>query len=301
MRARCSAGMPLPVSDTSATASSPSSARRNRQPAAARHRVARVQEQVQEHLLQLELEADRPCTGAGRQLAADLDAALLELVLEQRQHVADHLVEVDDGALGCSAAFGRDRLSRPLTMRAARNVCFSIFSSSGVRGSAGIGLLEQHLRVARDAGQRRVDLVRDAGGEQAERRHLLRDAQLLFQLRALGDVLEDDDACRRSAPPAIALQRHRRDVDEQRLACRRGRAPCSGTRNAVVPVGMIAALRAQHARRRRASNSRSTGWPSAVGARQAVEALERLVPADHAVVQARSPAAHRRATRGCSR
>ena len=40
------------------------------------------------------------CTGAGVQLAADLDAALLELVLEQRQHVANHLVEIDDGALG---------------------------------------------------------------------------------------------------------------------------------------------------------------------------------------------------------
>ena len=47
----------------------------------------------------------------------------------------------------------------------------------------GIGALQQHLREARDAGQRRVHLVRDAGGEQADRRHLLGDLQLLLELR----------------------------------------------------------------------------------------------------------------------
>ena len=46
-----------------------------------------------------------------------------------------------------------------------------------------VGALEQHLREARDAGQRRVDLVRDAGGQQADRRHLLGDLQLLLELR----------------------------------------------------------------------------------------------------------------------
>ena len=71
-----------------------------------------------------------------------------------------------------------------MTIFAARNVCRSIFSSSCVVGSSGIGALEQHLREARDAGQRRVDLVRDAGGEQADGGHLLGDLQLLFEIRA---------------------------------------------------------------------------------------------------------------------
>ena len=68
----------------------------------------------------------------------------------------------------------------------------------------GIGAFEQHLREARDAGQRRVHLVRDAGRKQADRRHLLRDLQLLFELHAARHVLDDDDradgrdaACRR--------------------------------------------------------------------------------------------------------
>src|SRR6185436_6035336 len=57
-------------------------ARRNRQPAAARHRIARVEEQVQEHLLELELVADH-VDGRGVQLAPDLDAALFKLMFEQ--------------------------------------------------------------------------------------------------------------------------------------------------------------------------------------------------------------------------
>ena len=94
---------------------------------------------------------------------------------------------------------GRARLSRLLTIFAARNVCRSIFSSSCVRGSSGLGSLEQHLREARDAGERRVDLVRDAGREQADRGHLLRQPQLLFEVGAVGDVLD----ARGSSRPAI--------------------------------------------------------------------------------------------------
>ena len=132
----------------------------------------------------------------------------------------------------------RERFSSPLTMRAARNVCFSIFSSSGVRGSAGSALFEQHLRVAGDAGQRRVDFVRDAGGEQAERRHLLGDAQLLFELRPLGDVLEDHDrAGRPRAPALIACSGTVVMLTSRSLVCRCDAASVSGTRNADAPCG----------------------------------------------------------------
>ena len=98
MRDSCSAGMPEPVSATSTTAPSSSIARDDRQPAALRHRVARVEEQVQEHLLQLVLDAlhDRR---RRRELLAHLDAAGLELVLEQRQHVVDDGVDVARAAV----------------------------------------------------------------------------------------------------------------------------------------------------------------------------------------------------------
>ena len=107
----------------------------------------------------------------------------------------------------------RDRLSRPLTIFAARNVCRSIFSSSCVCGSSGSAPLEQHLREARDAGERRVHLVRHAGRQQADRRHLLGDLQLLLELHALGHVLDDDDRSRRRRAPrpvAPAAARRRR-------------------------------------------------------------------------------------------
>ena len=166
------------------------------QPAAARHRVARVQQQVEEDLLQLEL-VSRATTRAGGQLAPDLDVALLELVLEQRQHVADDGVDVDRCALR-RRGVGPRQVEQAVDDRAARNVCFSIFSRIRVSDRPDRRLLEQHLRVARDAGERRVHFVRDAGREQAERRHLLGNAQLLLEVRALGDVLDDDDVARRS-------------------------------------------------------------------------------------------------------
>ena len=72
-----------------------------------------------------------------RQLAAHLDPADLELVLEQREHVGDDRVEIDRRCARSTGVPGRDRFSRPLTIFAARNVCRSIFSSRAVCGSAG--------------------------------------------------------------------------------------------------------------------------------------------------------------------
>ena len=94
MRARCSAGNAgTGVRDFS---DDPIvfDAGRHEQPAAARHRVAGVQKQVQEHLLKLVLDADDRDRRFG-ELAPDLDAADLELMLEQREHVGDDGVQID--------------------------------------------------------------------------------------------------------------------------------------------------------------------------------------------------------------
>ena len=66
---------------------------RDRQPATPRHRVARVEEQVQEHLLQLMLDAE-DLHGRGGQLSSDLDLCRRELMLEEREHVGDHRIEI---------------------------------------------------------------------------------------------------------------------------------------------------------------------------------------------------------------
>ncbi len=82
--------------------------------------------------------------------------------------VVEQLVEVD--AVN-SAPEVREKLSRPLTISEARKVCCVIFSSTGESGwpsAVGADLLGEHLGVAGDDGEGRIDLVRDAGGEQAD-------------------------------------------------------------------------------------------------------------------------------------
>jgi hypothetical protein len=76
----------------------------------------------------------------------------------------------------------REKLSRPLTISEARKVCCVIFSSRA-RAFVAAHLLGEHLRVAGDDGQRRVDLVRDAGGEQADGGELVGLGELRFELR----------------------------------------------------------------------------------------------------------------------
>ena len=54
-------------------------------------------------------------------------------------------------------------------------------------------LLGQHLNVAGNHCQRRIDLVRHAGCQQAQGGELLRLQELALQVRALGDVVEQDE------------------------------------------------------------------------------------------------------------
>ena len=77
----------------------------------------------------------------------------------------------------------------------------------------GLGALHQHLHEARDAGERRVHFVRHAGGQQADGGHLLGDLELLFELHARGNVLDDHDRSRDRV--GHVPERRRRDVHEQ--------------------------------------------------------------------------------------
>ena len=257
-------------------------ARGDRQPAAARHGVPRVQEQVEEHLLELELVADHGDAALG-QLAPNLDAALLELMLEQRQHVADDRVDVDHGAFGGVRGVRAGQVQQPVDdAGGAEGLLFDLLEHRGARVRR-VRPFEQHLGVAGDAGQRRVDLVGDTRGQQAERRHLLGDAQLLFELGAFGDVLDDHDGAGGRRAGADRLQRNGRDVDEPvgvAGAMPRGERHPERRR----PLRVIAALRAEHADHGRVEQP-IDGLPHRLGAGGAVQLLERLVPPDDPVVQ----------------
>ena len=83
------------------------------------------------------------------------------------------------------------------------------FSTSPAGAPSACRLLQQVVAVDRDAGQRVVELVHDAGRELAERRELLGVDDLLFELAQLGHVAVDVDH-----PFDVAVgAEHRRGVD----------------------------------------------------------------------------------------
>ena len=88
----------------------------------------------------------------------------------------------------------REKLSRPLAISAARKLCWVILSSTRAEARVAAHLLGEHLRVGGDDGERRVDFVRDAGGEQADGAELVCLGELGLEGDALGDVVDEDDA-----------------------------------------------------------------------------------------------------------
>ena len=53
-------------------------------------------------------------------------------------------------------------------------------------------LFRQHLRIGRNNGKGRIDFMRDACGQQANRRKLVSLGELRFQFYSLSDVVHDD-------------------------------------------------------------------------------------------------------------
>src|SRR5208282_4175605 len=157
------------------------------QDSAPSHRVLGVQEQIQKHLLQapgVTLNQRKVFVKFGLYL----DARHLELVLEQRQRIRDHLVQTDlgqfrardtgevqqivDDLRGAERLLG-DFLQQPRFLR--------------IR----LQLLRQHLRVGGNYRQRRVHFVCHASGQQSDRRKLVGLGELDLQLDPLRDVVHD--------------------------------------------------------------------------------------------------------------
>ena len=86
----------------------------------------------------------------------------------------------------------REKLRRLLTISLARKVCLTMLVGQLMARVVRRQRLGQHLHVVGDHREGRIHFVRHAGGEQAKRSQLLVLQELLFELHALGDVVDQD-------------------------------------------------------------------------------------------------------------
>ena len=163
---------------------------------------------------------------------------------------------------------------------AARKLCFSIFSSTSWRGSCSSSWPRKQLGVGGDPGERRVHLVRHAGGEQAHRRHLLGVLQLLLEPHARRDVVEDQD--RAAALARARLEGRHREVHHLAAAVGRGQVQLVDVRDLVV---VAEHERAAQRLEERLGEDAVERLAEHLGARAAVERLHRPVPAHHAALE----------------
>ncbi len=86
-------------------------------------------------------------------------------MLQQRERFRNDLVEVDGAEFRGAGA--REIQQVVDDLRSAEGLARDFFQQRAELGVA-IDLLGQHLRVAGDDGQRRIDFMRHAGGQQAD-------------------------------------------------------------------------------------------------------------------------------------
>ncbi len=191
--------MPVPVSLTDIRTCSPVLQRRvaagerlvddhvgrlDAQRAALRHRVAGVDREVHQDLLDLvRIGLDRPQVRAGHRQQLDVlaDQAAQHAVQVQRQ-----LAEVDDPRLDDLLAGEGEQTVREVRGALRRLADLPQLRLQRMRGAEpGV----DQIRVAEDHRQHVVDVVRDAAGQAADALELLHLRQLLFQPAPLRHVL----------------------------------------------------------------------------------------------------------------
>ncbi len=162
-------------------------ARFDHQPPALRHRIARVDREVHQDLL--ELAGIDPHAPQARLRHRDELDVLAEQTAEHAIDVEDQLIQVDDAGLDDLAPRECQELPREVrrALRGARDL-----GDVAERGIAGRGIGPRHLGVAEDRRQQVVEVVRDAASQPADAFHALREQELRFEAPQLGDVLADD-------------------------------------------------------------------------------------------------------------
>src|SRR5262249_10556263 len=150
------------------------------------------------------------------EFALHCDARRAELMIEQCQRVEHDAIDVNIAKLGAAGAREVQQVADDLgsAERLARN----LFQQPSLL-RIGFQLFREHLRIRRNHRQRRVDFVRNAGGQQTNRGELVGLRELRLQFDTLGNVIHDDQP-----PDHVELARDQwRDggIDGSNLACRR--------------------------------------------------------------------------------
>ena len=182
--------MPVPLSTTRTTTCSPAfddrDGRLDAQPSAGRHRVAGVDHQVHQHLVdqsRVGVNGQRP--RRQQQLQVDVFAEHAPHHFREARH---QLVQIDVLRLHDLAAAERQQLARQAggAVRRIDDVARRHLPRRGI-----VLALQQREREPLDDGEDVVEVVRDAAGELPDGLHLLRVAQLGFELALAGDVAAD--------------------------------------------------------------------------------------------------------------
>ncbi len=160
----------------------------DRQRAAARHRVPGVDGEVDEHLLDLPWIGLHAPKGSPRQ-RDELDV-LADHAPEHRLDSLDDGVEVQHLRLEQLVAAEREQLARERG-RPLRRLLDLL--RAGAQRVVLAQLLEHQVAVAADGGEDVVEVVRDPAREAAHGLQLLRLAELILEVAALGDVPPDHE------------------------------------------------------------------------------------------------------------
>ncbi len=159
--------------------------------AAVGHGVARVDDEIDDHLLELvEVGLDQPQVAAVDDVELDL---LADQAAQQHLQFRQHVAELQ--RLRPQRLPAREGEQLPHQTRRAIGVLLDLHDVlEGRVGRPVVG--EQQVGIADDRGQHVVEVVRDAAGELADRLHLLALGEILLQGALLGRVEREDDRAR---------------------------------------------------------------------------------------------------------
>ena len=173
---------------------------------AGRHRVARVDGEIEQHLLELS------AVGAHarqRRRSLSMSSSMCSPMMRRSigADAAHDVAEIEHRRLQHLLAAEREQLVREIRGAIGRVDHLAEI----VRGGAGlVGAHQRELRVAGDDRDQIVEVVRDAAGERADRLELLRLAKLRlalaqrrFDARALADLVRQHDVRRRELGRAL--------------------------------------------------------------------------------------------------
>src|SRR5437867_1187874 len=178
-----------------------------RQLAAVGHGVAGVHDEVHENLLQppvVAVDARKPAD----KLRVQSDLRGAQHGFDQCQGLANDAVQIHFRIL--AAAHARELEQAVDNLGSPKRLLDDAIKSFRAR-VVGRDLPHQHLRLRSDHGERGVDFVSDARGKQPDRRELFGLDELVFQLDALREVVQDHEASDDAA--LFSDQRRERQVD----------------------------------------------------------------------------------------